>query len=104
MPRTQIDSLLDSVTAINNAIANADAKPDSVRNTLVANVGHIELCLKKTDYTSKLAAEQTKTLTDAVAAAKAKIATLPAVTASARANKNQGDKTAKLAAAKKATK
>jgi hypothetical protein len=75
--RSNVDALLDSVTAINDALAKVEPKPEEIRGTLRANVGHINLCLGKEEYTKVLTAEQTATLDTAVAAAEAKLATLP---------------------------
>ena len=75
--RSNVDALLDSVTAINDALAKVDPRPEEIRGTLRANVGHINLCLEKEEYTKGLTAKQTATLDKAVAAAEAKLATLP---------------------------
>jgi len=75
--RSNVDALLDSVTAINDALAKVDPKPEEIRGTLRANAGHIKLCLKKEEYTKVLTTEQTATLNKAVADAEAKLATLP---------------------------
>ena len=64
--RSNVDALLDSVTAINDALARVNPEP-----------GHIKLCLEKEEYTKVLTAKQTATLNIAVAAAETKLATLP---------------------------
>ena len=75
--RSNVDALLDSFTAINDALARVNPEPGAIRGTLHANAGHIKLCLEKEEYTKVLTAKQTATLNIAVAAAETKLATLP---------------------------
>ena len=65
-----VSALMDSVYAINQALGNEN-EGNMKQQILKANVGHIELQLGKEVYQEVLTQEQTDSLLDAVARAKA---------------------------------
>jgi len=65
-----VSALMDSVYAINQALSNEN-EGNMKQQILKANVGHIELQLGKEIYQEALTQEQTVSLEDAVARAKA---------------------------------
>lgn len=75
--RSKVDIVLDSAMAIDNALANSNAKPENLFRTLHANAGHIKQTLKKDEFKAAANADQLALLNKAVADAEAKMATLP---------------------------